>query len=141
MDYIQPPHAHLAGCISLAISCSTLYRGPELSSGRTVKLEELYFGAFFVPYTFPLLLFILLLLSSRTPTFDLRHLIKLLLVTYLHSKLPVLFTRLLAFHVFLLTVGDNGASHHLQNCLYQLSVLVLKQKSDRSFTYYLPDGF
>jgi len=67
----------------------------------------------FVLYIIPLLLLSTILLSSLTPGFELEHPIRLLLVTYLHSKLPVLFSGLLAFYIFLLTVDDNEAFYHI----------------------------
>ena len=101
MGYIQPPNAHFVRFIPLATSCSVLYHGPELYSDRNIKLEKLYFGvllfhtSFFfycsVPFCCPVL--------AQALTWGIPS--SYLLVTLLHSKLPVFFSSLLAFYVFL----------------------------------------
>ena len=77
------------------------YHGPELYSDRNIKLEKLYFGVLLfhtsflfycsVPFCCPVL--------SQALTWGIPS--NYLLVSLLHSKLPVLFSSLLAFYVFL----------------------------------------
>ena len=107
------PHVHLVRCIYPTTICSTLYNGPELSLVRIVKLEKFYFGALLFHTCFLLCCSAPFCCQALPQALTWSIPSSYLLVTLLHSKLPVLFSRLLAFHIFLLTVGDNGASHHL----------------------------
>lgn len=101
VGYVQPPNAHVVRCIPWAISCSVLYHGPELYSDRNIQLEKLCFGVLLfhtsflfycsVPFCCPVL--------PRALTWGIPS--NYLLVTLLHSKLPFLFSSLLAFYVFL----------------------------------------
>lgn len=118
VSYIQPLPAHLVRCFCLSTLFSTLYDNPQVSSAEFLqplfffftKIEKFYIGDLFYLFFFwsshPTSYLVLPTpLTWGIPSSN------LLVASSL--KLSFFFSRLLAFYVFLLTVGGSEASLHI----------------------------